>query len=343
MPQSKNRLSGGFWKGGFPWLAFCLGLLALTASCSQSGGPADSIPRLGFMQLLEDPQLDEGRNGFLKALQDAGLVADRDYVLRFRSAQGDQSLLPMIVQGFLTDGVKVIATSTTPAMIAAAKGTMNQPNPPPVVMTIVSPPEAVGIRPVPANLTGFYSPVDMKEYLRIVVACLPPPVKRLGLLTNPAEANASHAAAKLTEAARQANIELLSAPVSSINDIRDAAVSLADKGIQAFLAAADNTVYNAMPVLSRIGEERRLPVFASEVGVIRGGAAVGWGLDYFDWGYQSGKVAAQLLQGKPLSELPLRPSLRNQLQFNEEACRKQGLTITPEMRKLADELSAALK
>jgi ABC-type uncharacterized transport system substrate-binding protein len=117
-------------------------LVIMTLAGSLSGcrvpEPGEHIPRIGFMQLLEDPQLDEGRRGFVKALEDAGLASGRDFVLKYRSAQGDQSLLPMIVQGFLSEGVRIIATSTSPCMIAAARGTMALPDPPTVVITIPS-------------------------------------------------------------------------------------------------------------------------------------------------------------------------------------------------------------
>lgn len=288
--------------------------------------------------MIEDPQLDEGRRGFVQALQDAGLAPDRDFVLVYRCAQGDQTLLPTIVQGFVAEGVSLIATSTTPCMIAAARGTSAMSNPPPVVITIVSPPEQVGVAPVPANLTGFYSLNDMDEFLRVIVSCLPGPVRRIGLLTNPSEPNAELAADALKKACQRAQVELVSAPVSSLGDVPDAAMSLADRGVQAFVAAADNTVYNAMPFLAKTAEQCKIPVFTAEAGIAKAGAAVGWGLDYFDWGYQSGSVAAQLLRGKPIGGLPLRPCTRYQLYFNQDACAKQGLTITPDMRRRATKI-----
>jgi len=93
-----------------------------------------------------------------------------------------------------------------------------------------------------------------------------------------------------------------------------------------------------MPVLARVAEERKIPIFTSEAGIAHAGAAVGWGLDYFDWGYQSGTIAAQLLRGKTTKELPLQPLTNYMLFFNQDACRKQGLEITPDMRKRATQI-----
>ncbi|MEW6366442.1 MAG: ABC transporter substrate-binding protein [Acidobacteriota bacterium] len=310
--------------------------MALGLTCR--GRLPDSIPRIGYMQLLEDPQLDEGRRGFLQALQDGGFNQDRDYVLEYRCAQGDQTLLPTIVQGFLTDRVRLIATNTTPCMLAAANVTSGAGDPVPIVITIVSPPGDVGLRVVPANMTGYYNPNDMAEYLRVIVSCLPGPVQRLGLLTNPAEPNALAAAEALARACAAAGIDLRRMPVSSLNEVPDAARALAGQDVQAFITAADNTLYNSMPMLAKVAEEFKLPVFASEAGIVQSGAAVGWGLDYYDWGYQSGTVAAQLLRGTPLSELPLRPYTRYQLFLNQAACQQQGLTITDDMRRRADKI-----
>ena len=308
-------------------------LLALSAGCGRD--PHAGLPRIGYVQLLEDPQLDAGRAGFLQALADTGLVPEKDVIVEYRSAQGDQALLPLIVQGFLDRRVRIIATATTPAMLAAAQVTAKAANPPPVVITIVSPPDEVGLATVPTNMTGWYCPNDMATFLGVVVTSLPAPVKRLGLLNNPAEPNAVLAADKFVRLARDSGIEVIRVPVASVNEITEAASSLAARDVQAFIATNDNTVYNAMPVLARIAEQRRIPIFAADAGIAQSGAAVGWGLDYRDWGYQSGVVAAQLLRGATPREVPLRACRRFQVQINETACARQGLVITESLRRQA--------
>lgn len=306
--------------------ALCLTLM-LAAALAGCGKPATDagLPVVGFVQLLEDAQLDAGRAGFLQALTDSGLVAGRDYVLDYRCAQGDQSLLPAIMQGFLDRKVTLIATSTTPCMLAAARATAGLPDPPPVVCTIVSPPDRVGLRAVPATLTGWYEPVEMAEFVAVIRDALGASVRTLGLLTCPGEPNAALAADGLAAACDSAGITLVRMPVNSVNDLADAASALAAQDVQAFLAAADNTVYSGLPVLARIAAEKQIPVFTSEANMAQHGAAVGWGLDYADWGYQSGAVAAQLLRGTPLRDLPLRPCRRYQVYVNREACARQGL------------------
>lgn len=309
-----------------PWV----GILILAAVLAGCGKPAadTGLPVVGFVQLLEDAQLDAGRAGFLQALTDSGLVAGRDYVLDYRCAQGDQALLPAIMQGFLDKRVALIATSTTPCMLAAAHATAGLSDPPPVVCTIASPPDRVGLRAVPANLTGWYEPVEMDAFIAVIRDALGPAVHTLGLLTCPGEPNAALAADGLAAACADAGITLVRMPVNSVNDLTDAANALATQNVQAFLAAADNTVYSGMPVLARIAAEKKIPVFTSEANMAQHGAAVGWGLDYADWGYQSGAVAAQLLRGTPLRDLPLRPCRRYQVYVNQQVCYTQGLTPT---------------
>ena len=324
------------------WIVNCLAVvmagLALLSGCGRGPAPADTMPRIGYLQLLEDPQLDEGRRGFLQALSDAGLVQDRDFVMEYRCAQGDQVLLPSLMQSFLRDRVRLIATSTTPCMLAAAHAVGHARDPVPVVITISSDPADFGLDPVPPNLTGYYNLNNMEEYLRVILACLPGPVRRLGLLSNPGEPNAELAAAAFTIACGEAEIELCRMPVHSFGDAAAAAQALAARDVQAIVTASDNLVYNAMPVIVRVAEKHRVPVFAAEAGIARLGAAVGWGLDYCDWGYQSGTVAGRLLKGAALSEEPLRPCTRYQIFLNEDSCRRQGLPITAELRRRASKI-----
>ena len=127
-------------------------------------------------------------------------------------------------------------------------------------------------------------------------------------------------------------------PVTSLNDVPAAAQALAGRGIQAFVAAANLTVYNAMPFLAKVAAQHKIPVFTAEAGIARAGAAVGWGLDYYEWGYQGGTVAARLLRGARLQDVPLRPYTNFRLFINEDACRRQGLTITDDMRRRADKI-----
>ncbi len=315
-------------------------LLLVGAALAGCGNPAADagLPVVGFVQLLEDAQLDAGRAGFLQALTDSGLVAGRDYVLDYRCAQGDQALLPAIMQGFLDRRVALIATSTTPCMLAAAHATAGLSDPPPVVCTIASPPDRVGLRTVPASLTGWYEPVEMAEFVAVIRLALNVPVHKLGLLTCPGEPNAALAADGLAAACADAGITLVRLPVNSVNDLTDAATALAAQDVQAFVAAADNVVYNGLPVLARIATEKKIPVFTSEANMAQHGAAVGWGLDYADWGYQSGTVAAQLLRGTPLRDLPLRPCRRYRVYVNRQACAQQGLTVSDVLQQRATTL-----
>jgi len=317
-------------------ILICLLLPGL--SCQRRTESADTIPRVGYLQLLEDPQLDAGRNGFLQALLEAGLVENRDFILDYHCAQGDLSLLPSLVQGFIRDRVYLIATSTTPCMLTAAQLVGKSTEPIPVVITIVSDPRDFGIDPVPPNLTGYYNPNNMSEYLQVVLSCLPGPVFRLGLLANPSEPNSELAAKAFSKACAEAQIDLYRMPINTLNDVADAANALAARKVQAYITATDNTAYNAMPIIARIAEKHQIPVFAAEAGIARLGAAVGWGIDYFDWGYQSGTVAARLLKGAALSEEPLRPWTHYQIFLNQDSCRRQGLPITEELRRRAQKI-----
>ena len=66
----------------------------------------------------------------------------------------------------------------------------------------------------------------------------------------------------------------------------------------------DNTVVSALPTILNKASKKNIPVFGSEVEQVKIGCLASIGLDYFDLGKQTGKMAAQVLSGeKKASEI----------------------------------------
>ena len=66
----------------------------------------------------------------------------------------------------------------------------------------------------------------------------------------------------------------------------------------------DNTVVANMPVLIEKADEKRIPVFGSEIEQVHKGCIAAMGLDYVELGKQTGRMAAKILKGeKKASEM----------------------------------------
>jgi putative ABC transport system substrate-binding protein len=238
------------------------------------------------------------------------------------NAQGDLSMINMILQSFLSQNVDMIITNSTPCMAAAAQTVRTTP----VVFTVAFGPEQIGMKTIPENLYGIYDPLKAKEFVDILMKCIPG-VKRIGIPYNNAEPNAEYSVKMLSNEFSVRGITLVTAPVTSSNDILQAGQYLAGQQIDALVAAADNTVYLGLPILAKLASEQHIPLFVTDPLQTDKGAAIGYGVSYDQWGYQAGLKAVEILKGRTSSMNRIEPILNYNLSLNRKACAEQGLLI----------------
>ena len=94
-----------------------------------------------------------------------------------------------------------------------------------------------------------------------------------------------------------------------------------------FFALPDNTVFSSMEVIVKSCDEKNVPVFTSEEGLVKRGALAAFGADMFQWGYQSGIQAAGFLKTKSIIGLqPEIVKLRRRV-FNEAKAKQYQLNF----------------
>lgn len=299
-------------------------------SCNEKKG----LTTIGYIQIAQDPSLDYGKNGFLKALKDSGYVDGENIKIIDNNAQGDLSMIPTIIQNFISQNVDVIVTNGTPCMISASQLVKNIP----VVFTVSFSPEDMGISPVPDNLYGTYDPYDVKSFADLILT-LKPGLKKIGLPYNNTERNAEYSAKKMISEFRSRGIEVVTTSVTSPNDIQTAGNYLCDRNVEAVIVAADNVVNLGQSLLGKICNEKGIPLFVSEPMNAEKGAAVGYGVNYTSWGYQSGLKTIELIRGNTIrAEKKIEPLKDMMLLINKTALKKQHLIIPDSIMKNADKV-----
>lgn len=309
-------------------LMFC-GLLL--TSCSRSA--KSDLYTIGFVQITENPLLDEARSALIATLQDSGLVDGRDIRIIYRNAQGEIANINLILQSFRSARVDMVITSGTPCMIAAAQAFRDIP----VVFTVAFSPEQIGLTLSDSNVVGVYDPLDMEYFIEIIQTILPD-CHRLGLPYNPAEANSRFAAERLAVECHKKNLIVEATMVASSNDLLQASQALARKNIDAFLVAADNTVALAFDALVRVSHANKIPIFITEPGEVRKGALTGMGISYANWGRESGALAASIIKGQTLTKPLIRPAVSKNIILNLKVARQLGLAFPPELLQKATEI-----
>lgn len=257
--------------------------------------------KLAFVELSDGPALDEAERGFLEGLAAAGL-SKNDIDVHHFNAQGEISQLPQIFAAIETSSVDLILTSTTPAMIAAAQATQSIP----IVFTVASEPSAVGVVPEgrrQANLVGVYDDPPISELLTLAVS-LEDSMDTVGTIWDPAEPNSEISVKRLREACEKRGLQLIERHAASTNDLREATATICQAGIDILVISADNVTSSGFPAIYSVTSQQQLPVYCTEPDLVKKGATAAIGIDYYDWGRQSARLAAQVLAGRDPASIP---------------------------------------
>jgi putative ABC transport system substrate-binding protein len=140
------------------------------------------------------------------------------------------------------------------------------------------------------------------------------------------------------EVAAELGIELLEANVSDSSEIQTAAEALVAQGIDAFFISTDSTVVSGFEALAKVANENQIPLFANDPASAPRGAVAAVGVDYFQDGYDSGVIAAQILKGEATpADFTIEPQAATILAINYEAATAQGVEFSADIEARAAE------
>jgi putative ABC transport system substrate-binding protein len=182
----------------------------------------------------------------------------------------------------------------------------------------------------PANLFGT---VEDLNYIDTSFSLIPKLLKAkngklvVGIIYNQSEPQSADAMQRIKELAGKLNIALLAVPLNTSAEAQLVTQSLLDKNIDAFFANPDNTVFAAFETILKGCEQKNVPIFTSEAGLVQRGAVAAFGADIYQWGYQSGLQAAQYLKTHKTDGLkPEMVKVRKRV-YNAAAAKKYQVII----------------
>ncbi|MCF6094720.1 ABC transporter substrate-binding protein [Microaerobacter geothermalis] len=161
-------------------------------------------------------------------------------------------------------------------------------------------------------------------------------MKKVGIIYNAGEQNAVVNATKAKEAISSLGLEPVEVTIANGNEVKQAAETLVSKKIQAFYIPKDNTVVAALESVIQVAEQNKIPLFVGEGDSVKRGGFASYGIEYFDLGYRTGEMAADiLLNGKKPTEIPVEFPKNLELVINLKAAKAQGIEVPEELRKNA--------
>lgn len=294
------------------------------AGCGGSSGSSEGKMKVGVVQIVQHPALDDANKGFLAALNDRGL-SDKIEIDQ-QNAQGDQSNLRSIANRFVSGKYALIGAISTPAAQAMANATADIP----IICTAVTNYETARLMNSEAapdgNVTGTSDRGPTEKEVALIRE-IQPDAKAIGIIYNSSEINSVIQARHLQEICEPLGITVKELTVNSINDIQQVAESFAGN-VDAIYVPTDNVVASSIPTLMSVANANKIPVYGAEVGHVENGVLASESISYYDIGYQAGEMAADILEGKKtVKDLPVETAEKSKLYINRQEMELLGLTI----------------
>ena len=289
---------------------------------------AEAPKTIGIVQLVEHDALDVANRGITDALKERGVTMEIDR----QNAQADQSNLRNIAQRFVSHNYPLIFAIATPAAQTVANATSTTP----IVATAVTDfavAKLVKDNAKPGtNVTGSsdMNPIAAQTELLLKLV---PNAKTVGTIYNSSEINSQLQIDILRKELEKHGVALAEATISSVNDIQQAAQSLAGK-VDVMYVPTDNVVASSMPTLYRVTQAAKLAVVAGEAGMVKSGATATVAVDYYNLGKIAGNMGADILEGKAKpQDMPIRYQTEFKVVLNEPIVKELGLTVPEDVAK----------
>ena len=317
-------------------LVLVLVVAGVAAGCGSSSGDTTSSAspsadtskayKIGISQIVTHPALDATVNGFKDALAAAGYT---NVTYDLQNAEGDMATTASIAQKFAGDNLDLVLGVATPTAQALAKAITDKP----VLFTAVTDPVGAGLVQDPnapsANITGVSDMQPVKPILELVKT-FRPDAKAVGMVYNAGESNSVFLVKQAEKDAASMGLTIVKAPAGTSAEVQAAAQSLVGRA-DAIMVIGDNTAVSALESIIKVAEQNKMPLVAGDPDSVKRGAVAAYGFDYYDLGKQTGAMAAKVLSGTPISDIPVEFAKNLQLSVNEKAAAAQGVTLPQDL------------
>jgi ABC-type uncharacterized transport system substrate-binding protein len=288
--------------------------------------PLSKTWRVSLIQLNRVAEVEEGEQGVLDGLKEAGLVDGRDYKSTVKNAQGDMATVSGLVDAALGDSDMLI-TFSTPTLQAALQRVKRLP----IVFNYVSNPFVAGAGTTDtdhvANVTGVYLLAAFDEIIPMIRAYLPKG-RVLGTVYVPAEVNMVYQKELLEKAARAGGFEVMAVAANSTTEVGDAALALVSAHVDAICQIPGNLTVAGFPNIAQVAKRARMPVFAFQSSQATT-AVLTLSRDYYESGRQAAALAARVMRGESPGAIPFGSVSSTHIIVNQAAARADGLTTPP--------------
>ena len=324
------------------------GAMALSlAACGGTQGsaetpnsePSDTTPAqgtasytVGICQQMTHDALDAATQGFKDALNE---LLPNQVEFKEQDAGGEYNNCATIMDGFVAEGVDLILANATYPLQAAASATSDIPV---LGTSITDYATALSIEDwtgtVGGNISGTsdLAPLDQQADM---LQELFPDATNVGLLYCSGEPNSVYQVETIEGYLTEMGYTCTQYAFTDVNDLSSVAQSACD-GSDVIYIPTDNTAAANAETIANVVIPAGVPVVAGESGICAGCGVATLSISYYDIGYKTGEMAAQILTGEAdISTMPVEFAPNVTKMYNAANCEALGLTMPEDYEPIA--------
>jgi putative ABC transport system substrate-binding protein len=277
---------------------------------------------------------------FRKGLNETGYVEGQNVTVEYRWLEGQYDRLPALLADLVRRRVAVIATTTSPAALAAKAATATIP----IVFSVGEDPVRLGLvaslaRPG-GNLTGMNFLVQEVAAKRLrLLHDLVPKAVRVAVLVNPANAPSSETTLRdVKEAAPILGLQIQILNATTIGEIDEAFATVARERPDALFVAPDGFFVSRRVQFATLTARDKIPATYEQRDFVAAGGLMSYGTDLADASRQIGLYAGSILRGAKPAELPVVQPTKFEFVINLQTARALGIEVPSGLLASADEV-----
>ena len=258
--------------------------------------PAGEVYSVGISQYVTHDALDAATNGFIDAMNEK--FGEDGWKYDLQNAADDPATCSTIANAFVSQNVDLIMANATPALQAAAAATGDIP----ILGT---------------SVTEYGVAFGIKDWF--------PDAKAIGLLYCSNEDNSQYQVDTVQRYLEELGYTCTQYAFSDSNDIAAVCQTAVDASDVLYIPT-DNSAASNTPIIDNICRGN-IPVFCGEEGLCKGCGVATLSISYYDIGYKTGEMAAQVLTGEAqISEMAIEYAPEFVKKYNPAMCEALGVT-----------------
>lgn len=298
-----------------------LTLIAAFAGCGKGAGSGKKT--IGIIQFGSHGSLNNCYDGVMKGLKENG-ITEEEYNIEYVNSNFDPSVSQTQANNLVNKNAAVIIAIATPSAVAAANAAADSEVP--VVYCAVT---DASVMENYKNATGSSDIPNFEKQLEVVTAFMNKTNLKIGVLYSTEESSSPVQVQNLKKAAEKySGMEILDSAVADINTIDTKTNELIGRGVECIVNLLDNTVVGKLETnILPITNEKKIPVFGSEIEQVKVGCAASASIEYIDVGAAAGKAAADIIGEKSAADIPVSYITEPKNYYNSKVCKALGLTV----------------